>query len=60
MFYGLTHQGLRFSLFWVFLALVLAVGCRRRERPAPAATQPATTAALAPPWPSPARAGARR
>jgi len=38
MFYGMTHMGLRFSLFWVFLALVYtqarhyARGRRRRRR----------------------------
>lgn len=34
MFYGLTHNGLRFSLLWVFLALTFA--CYRSKRTAPA------------------------
>ena len=56
LLYGLTHQGLRFSLFWVFLALVLTAGrwCPARV-PAAAAGRPAP----APVWPV-ARAGPRR
>jgi hypothetical protein len=34
--YGLTHQGLRFSLFWVFLGLVIGVSRYRGSVRAPA------------------------
>lgn len=29
--YGLTHQGLRFTLFWIFLGLVVAMSGRARQ-----------------------------
>jgi hypothetical protein len=33
MFYGLTHQNIRFSYFWVFLGLLAAIGdLRHREK----------------------------
>lgn len=34
MLYGITHNGLRFSLFWVFLGLVFAHGRYHRRAPA--------------------------
>jgi hypothetical protein len=32
LIYGLTHQGLRFSLFWVLLGIVAIVGLARERR----------------------------
>jgi hypothetical protein len=41
--YGLTHQGLRFTLFWIFLGLVVAMSERARQGDVGSARQrPAT------------------
>jgi hypothetical protein len=41
--YGLTHQGLRFTLFWIFLGLVVAMSERARQGEVGSAQQrPAT------------------
>jgi hypothetical protein len=37
--YGLTHQGLRFSLFWIFLGLVIGVSRYRGTARGPAAVR---------------------
>lgn len=46
-FYGLTHQGLRFSFLWLLLAVVAVLGMTRAPEPAPEPARPARLARTA-------------